>query len=73
MIENKSGDLEQRSAVVCCGGQSQRFWGVVLLIFGAILLLGTQVPLVGFGKYLFPAFLLVWGGWKVWTAARYPY
>ncbi len=70
MIDNRSEPSETRDGVACCGRQGQLFWGVVLLLFGGILLLGTHVSLIGLGKYLLPAFLILWGGWKVWTAAR---
>ncbi|MDR3577623.1 MAG: hypothetical protein P4L50_27475 [Anaerolineaceae bacterium] len=39
------------------------FWGTFLILLGAVIFLNNFVPFQHFGRYIFPVFLIVWGGY----------
>jgi hypothetical protein len=54
-----------QSGAVCCGPLSARraaFWGSVLLLLGGLGLLSVLFPAQPLGRFILPAFLLLWGG-----------
>ena len=63
---NTENSAESRNQVVpvCCGPISNRralFWGGILIVLGAALLLDLLLPLQHFGRFILPAFLMLWG------------
>ena len=39
------------------------FWGVFLILLGGMIFLGNFVPFEHVGRYIFPVFLIAWGGY----------
>jgi hypothetical protein len=58
---------QQSSSERNCCGQTRRsrsgFWGIFLILLGATIFLSNFVPFQHFGRYVFPAFLIVWGAY----------
>ncbi len=72
--QDKNETNVQYLAVCCCGPNTRRaiFWGIVLILLGGLGLLSTFVPLQHLGKYILPAFLLLWGSYILWDRRREP-
>jgi len=49
----------------CCAPGTGRavFWGIALVLLGGLGLLSAFVPFQHLGRYILPAFLLLWGGY----------
>lgn len=65
---NTEKDLENKMQVVavCCGacrGWRAAYWGIVLVLLGGLGLLSAFVPLQDLGRIIFPALLVLWGGY----------
>ena len=60
--QDRSESKAQYVAVCCCPGAGRAtFWGILLVLFGALGLLSIVLPSVNLGRYLLPAFLILWG------------
>ncbi len=53
-----------RYVAICCGPNAGRtvFWGVGLICLGGLGLLSLFVPLQPLGRFIWPLFLVLWGG-----------
>ncbi len=66
-------DTPTRVAICCglCTGWQAVCWGIVLILLGALGVLGAFVPLpVSLGRFILPALLVLWGSFLVFNARR---
>ncbi len=60
-------------AMCCCCAPSRvwaAFWGIVLISLGGLSLVNTVIPLQNVGRYILPAFLILWGGFILFNLRR---
>jgi hypothetical protein len=66
MMNNaNSNETKAQHIVACCAPISGRraiFWGGVLVLLGAFGLLSIWMPAQQLGRFVLPAFFLLWGG-----------
>lgn len=72
-MNTKSEDeTKVQYVAVCCPPCTSRmaFWGIFLVLLGASGLLSALMPLQQLGRYILPAFLLLWGGYLLFAWLR---
>ena len=75
MNTNSEDETKVKYVAVCCppGTSWTAFWGIFLVLLGALGLLTSFMPLQQLGRYILPAFLLLWGGYLLFAWLRaYP-
>jgi len=70
---NNTDMKETKVVLTCCGidsGKWMMFWGILLILLGALGLLSTLWPTQHLGQFLLPGFLLLWGGMLLFSPRR---
>jgi len=72
MNTKSENETKMQFVAVCCAPSTgwKAFWGIFLVLLGALGLLSTFMPLQHLGHYLLPAFLLLWGGYLLYAWLR---
>ncbi len=65
MDTQNNNETKVQYVPVCCapGSGWAAFWVILLILLGGLGLLSTFVPAQHLGRYILPAFLLLWGGY----------
>lgn len=65
MNTQKTDENNIKVIAVCCanGARWIAFWGIILVLLGGLGLLSAFTPIQQIARFIFPAFLVLWGAY----------